>query len=249
MRLDELLEQKIILKHKYLNKIDPIKIKEKIYGIFPRNPYSNFPPMIKRNYYILNYKKFLSLECKLIDELVGRVSDSTINKKYNTKNELRYIDYLEKYYSKKKLNQKEMINTNDRHLDRIDNEINELVCKIKELACNDKRNYFKEIDHTERNFLLLSYKLRLIALTRELELTAIKERKFLDLLLPIDESSKELENCLEHFSKQGMSNADILIRLSTESTWLFIKRVSNFLRMIDYEDLFSYFLNRGRELP
>ncbi|MGE5863136.1 MAG: hypothetical protein ACM31H_05135 [Nitrososphaerales archaeon] len=44
-------------------------------------------------------------------------------------------------------------------------------------------------------------------------------------------------------------NADILIRVSTECTWLNIENVNNFLPMIDYEDLFCYFFNTGRELP
>lgn len=92
--------------------------------------------------------------------------------------------------------------------------------------------------------------LRLIALIRKQELTAVKERVFSDLLLPVkDNSRKVLEKCIEYFSKQGMSKVDILIRLSTESTLLLIKRVSHFLQMMDYEYLFYYFLDKGRKLP
>jgi hypothetical protein len=144
---------------------------------------------------------------------------------------------------------KKIINNKNSILDTINNEIKELIIKIKESTDKHDRNYFKEIDNTKRKFSLFNYQLRLIALRRKLELSAVKERVFLDLLLPIDESSKELENCLEFFSKQRMSNADILIRLSTDYTWLFIKRASNFLQMIDYEDLFYYFLNMGKKLP
>ena len=103
----------------------------------------------------------------------------------------------------------------------------------------------------ERKARLSDYYLRLIKLIRELELTRVKERVASDLLLPMTKSNKEiekLENCIEYFSKQKMSNADILIRLSTESTLLSTKRFSIFLQMIDYEDLFYYFLNMGRKL-
>lgn len=45
------------------------------------------------------------------------------------------------------------------------------------------------------------------------------------------------------------SNSDILIILSIESTLLSTKTFSIFLQMIDYEDLFYYFLDMGRKLP
>jgi hypothetical protein len=102
-RLGELVEQKIILKHRYLDKIDSSKIKENIYGVLPRNPYSLFPPMIKRNYYMLSYQEFLSLGHKRLDRVLGKVSNSTLNEEDNTKNELKYRDYIERYYSKKRL--------------------------------------------------------------------------------------------------------------------------------------------------
>jgi len=244
-RLDELLEQKIILKHKYLNKLDPSKIEEKIYGLFPRNPYSNFPPLIKNDYYMLSYQEFLSLGFKKIDEALGIIPNSKSKEDDNIQIELKYIQYIKRYYSKKKILKKGSAKSNDHKSEIRNRKLKELLFK-NELAENHRRDYFKEVNQSQREIFSLNDELQLLETSlRQFELNAVRDVVFLKLLLPIGKSRKKLEYYLEYFLGQKMSNVDILIRLSTQSCWLF---TGYYLPMIDYEDLFYYFLNMGKKL-
>ena len=245
--LNELVRQKLILKHKYLDNIDSIKIKEKIYcGGLYNNPYSNFPPMFKRNYYILNYNDFKEFEYiqKYADFMAGNISDFMINSVNEIKYEFQYHDFIKKYYFNNGTNQNEGIKIDINNYPRLSN----LCNKINELKLKPKNVDFKKLDYTEQIIYSIRYMLRYTALVRELEISAVKERVLLSLL-PIDKHTKELEECLKFFSKQGMSNADIIIRCSTECSWLITNNSTVFLPMTDYESLLDYFFNTAHDLP
>ena len=86
---------------------------------------------------------------------------------------------------------------------------------------------------------------------RELELLAINEKVYLNLL-SFDNTPKRtnMEKCLKYFSNRyHFSNADIIIRFSTESCWLNINNSYVFLPMIDYEALLCNFFNTAHDLP
>jgi hypothetical protein len=88
---------------------------------------------------------------------------------------------------------------------------------------------------------------------RELELLAIKEKVYLNLL-PLNNTikgTKRIAKCLEYFSNRyQFSNADIIIRCSTDCCWLDNFNGSYvFLPMVDYESLLFYFSNSAYDLP
>jgi hypothetical protein len=242
-RLDELVNQKLILKHKYLENIDPIQIKDKIYGRLYKNPYSIIAPIFKRDYYILNFNDFKELEysSKYIDYLTGNISEFTWDMN-NIKYEFQYIDLVKKYYLNNGTNQNE----------KLHNDINnyplltDIYNKIKQLSYNRENLDFKKFGNIEKLIYSLSYILRCTALVRKLEISAVKERVLLNLLLPYDEDLGGLGECLKFFSNQGLSNGDIIIRCSTECTWLDNSNV--FLPMSDYECLLTYFDDTGHDL-
>ena len=242
-RLNELVKLRVILKHNYLENIDSLKIKEKIYGRLYKNPYSNIPPMFKRNYYILNFNDFKEFEyhSKYIDYLTGNISEFTYNMN-DLKYEFQYFDLLKKYYRNNGTNQNEKLNDINNYplLRNIHNKINELKRTHENLD-------YKKLDYIEKVIYSLRYTLRYIALLRELEISAIKERVFLNLILSIDMHTEGLEECLKFFSNQSLSNADIIIRCSTECTWLDNSNV--FLPMTDYESLLTYFFDTAHDLP
>ena len=243
-RLDELVKQRVILKHNYLEHIDPIQIKYKIYGKLYKNPYSNFPPLFKRNYYILNYNDFkeFKYQSKYIDYLTGNISEFTWNIN-DLKYEIQYFDLLKQYYLNDGINQNKKLHndiTNYPLLSNIHNKINELKRTQENLN-------FKKLGNIEKAIYSLSYTLRYISLVRDLEISAVKERVFLNLILSIDNDIGGLEECLKFFSNQGLSNGDIIIRCSTECTLLDNSNV--FLPMIEYESLLTFFFDTAHDLP
>ncbi len=246
-RLNELVKQRVILKHNYLEHINFIKIKDKIYfGRLYENPYSNFPPMFKRNYYILNYNDFKEFEysSKYIDYLTGNPSDFTKNSVIDLKYEFRYRDLIQRYYFNNGTNHKENIKIDINNYPQLIN----LRNKINELKLETKNVDFKKLDFTKQIICSIRYVLRYTALVRELEISAVKERVLLNLL-SIEKYTKALGECFKYFSKQGMSNADIIIRCSTECSLLDINNSNAFfLPMTDYESLLDYFFNTAHDL-
>ena len=243
--LKELIKQRLILKHKYLENVDPIKIKEKIYhGRLYKNPYSNFPPLFKRNYYILNYNDFKEFEneTKYIDYLIGNTSDFEISVN-DIKYEFQYQDLIKRYYFNNRINHNEKTKIDINNYPQLSN----LRNKINELKLKPKNIDFKKFDYTEQIIYSIRYLLRYTALVRKLELSAVNERVLLSLL-PIDKYTKQLDECKKFFSNQDMSNADIIIRCSTECCWLNINNSFVFLPMIDYECLLYDFFDIGRDL-
>ena len=103
----------------------------------------------------------------------------------------------------------------------------------------------KKLSDIEQMGYSLRYILRKTALVRELDISAVKERILLSLLptlFPIDKYLEELEECEKIFLNHGMSNADIIIRCSTECCWLYVNNSTVFLPMMDYESLLYFFL-------
>ena len=197
--------------------------------------------MFKRNYYILNYKRLRIFECyeKGIDPN---------NNKPNTINEMNGGDLIEKYYSNSRTNQ-------DCELDTIianSPQLSNIYNKIEKLSTYYKQQQIKKMDDITRVHSSLSYLLRYIAYLRELDLIAVKEKLFVNYALPLDESLEGLdilESYVEYFSNLGMTNADILIRCSTEITLLNISNPIKILPMTNYLDLLDYFYNTAKKLP
>lgn len=248
-RLNELLKQRLILKHKYLEKIDSSKIKEKIYyGKLYKNRYSKFPPLFKRDYYILNFNEFQEVEYmnKYIDWLIQKNPDFNINSIKDIKYEFQYQDLIQRYYFNNKTNQNK-VNfdiTNYPHLNNIRNKINELQLTPKNVD-------FKKLDDLKQIIYFTHYMLRYTTLARELEIAAVKDKILLNLL-PIDNYTDQLEKCEKYFLNLGMSNADIIIRCSTECCWLDWLNTNKsfvFLPMVDYEALLYDFFNTAHDLP
>jgi hypothetical protein len=180
-------------------------------------------------------------------DLIKKIILETEKNKHNTRNEMKYKNLIEKYYSKK-TNQNEELYTAISNSPQLSN----LYNKIKELDAYYKKQPLKKMDDLKKSLFTIVYTLRRLAYLRKLEIIAVKERVFLKILLPLDESNEFLdilEKCVEYFSKQGMTNADILIKCSTGHTSLNIANTNEFLPMIDYEGIFWYFFNTARKLP
>jgi hypothetical protein len=228
--------------------------------------------MFKRNYYMLNFGMVRPFEC--------REMGLDLNNIYNTINEMKYSDLIEKHYSNNKIIQEDELHTfiahpprlqeNDLHtiiahsprlssiynkLEKLTHDYKEQLKKINDIRHKLPAHYkkqFKQKYDNKQAALSLYCALRYIAYLRELDLLAVREKVYLNLTLHLDESSKGLdifENYVEYFSKLGMTNADVLIRCSTENMWLITANTNKFLPMIDYEDLLYYFFNTARKLP
>ena len=243
-RLDELIEQKIILKHRY-----KIPYKEEFYGHIDKNPVDYMSPLYNRDYYLLNhnngyfkYQEFIKSFFLTRDP--KPFFDKINNKEIESKNQLLYLTYINKYFE----NLSEILK-----IQKSDSSAVNILTKISSL----------NLDSLYRSDFILHHKylhnlsVWLNRYQRELELLSINEKVYLNLL-SFDNTTKGTKNiakCLEYFSnKYQFSNADILIRCSTESILLnFHSSNQNYnlisMKMTDYESLLYYFFNTAHDLP
>ena len=240
MRVNELVEQKIILKHKY-----KIPYKKEFYSHIDKNPVDYLLPLYNRNYYLLNHNNgyfkyqeflksfFLTTDPKLFFDKIN-------NEEIESKNQLLFLKYASEHFEKLK----ELV----KGPDSLSTNVIDIMTKIKNLDLNKLyRSEFILLVNRLNNFMIWSTRYQ-----RELELLAIKEKVYLNLL-PLNNTiigTKRITKCLEYFSnKYQFPNTDIIIRCSTDCCWLDNFNGSYvFLEMIDYEALLYYFVNTAHDL-
>ena len=239
-RLDELIEQRIVLKHTY-----KIPYKVEFYGHIDKNPVDYMHPLYNRDYYLLThnngYFKYQEFIKSFFLTRDPKPFFDKINKKeIESKNQLLFFSYINKYFE----NLGEIV----KKPDSLSTNAVDIMTKIKNLNLN-------KLYHSDFILLVNRTNKLMIWLTRyqrELELLAINEKAYLNLL-PFNNTlkgTKRIAKCLEYFSNRyQFSNADIIIRCSTDCCWLNINNSSVFLPMSDYESLLCYFFDIGRDLP
>ena len=241
-RLDELIEQKIILKHRY-----KIPYKEEFYGHIDKNPVDYLCPLYNRDYYLLNhnngyfnYQEFI--KSFFLSRNPKPFFDKINKNEIESKNQLLFLKYINKYFEKigeiLKLEKSDSFAANG-----VD-----IMTKLKNFNFNNL--YPSDVILLQKNinhFAVWSTRYQ-----RELELLAINEKVYLNLLSfdNIPKGTKKIAKYLEYFSnKYQFSNADIIIRFSIECCWLHSNNSYPFLPMIDYESLLYFFSNTAQDLP
>lgn len=202
-------------------------------------------PLYNRDYYLLDHNNGDFKYQEFIKSFFFLTSDpkpflDKINKKeIDSKNKLLFLKNMNKYFE----NLSEIL--------RIQNSDSSDANILKKISSLD----LDKLYHSDFNLILKNLYNLMVWVNRyqrELELLAINEKVYLNLLSfdNTPKRTKHMEKCLKYFSNRyHFSNADIIIRFSTESCWLNISNSYVFLPMIDYEYLLCDFFNTSHDLP
>jgi hypothetical protein len=200
--------------------------------------------LYNRNYYLLNHNNGYLKYHELLKSFFLTTDpkpffDKINNKEIESENQLLFFKFINKHFKNLKELVKEPYSLSTTHID--------IITKIKNLDLNKlSRSEFILLVNRQNNLMIWITRYQ-----RELELLAIKEKVYLNLLpLNNNKGTKRIANCLEYFSnKYQFSNADIIIRCSTDCCWLDnINGSYIFLPMVDYETLLFYFSNNAYDL-
>lgn len=188
LRLDQFSSKGIIIKHRYY-----IPYKLEYYGYMYRHPIKYRPPLFNHIYYLLNLSK-----TKQIKDLVSR---------YLIRNE---EEWEEDYKTGR-------IEIQNQPLFSFPLSVLEqsLLSSAKRIS---NKQYFSPSEEKENYRKSAEIVINLFRQAREWDLSAIKNRTYIQGYRLREKDSKQLKEIVNFFTNKGFSLEDVLVRCSTEHT-------------------------------